>query len=780
MKLPKNIILISVFLLVFSLKIFAQKHISGRVRDAYSGEVLIGANVIDPKTGRGTATDNNGYFATVLAPGSDSLLCSFVGYSTTWIIRLSGSGDTLLNIAMEPGTDLEEVSITEHRRLEFNRSTLSNKELLYIPAIGAEPDVLKSLQLLPGIQAPHEGSSNLLIRGGGPGENLFLIDNVPLYYVNHLGGFVSVFNPDALNDVRVIKGGFPAKYGGKLSSVVDITMREGNKTESKGTAGIGVMGADLSLEGPLSEKCSYLFTARKTFTELLLGTVSFLSPDQDNVVAYGFYDLNGKLTWNPDQKNSYQIGLYIGDDYWVTRFWDNGESMKMKNTWGNVLASLGWKKTLSPRIQVNNTLSFTRYRVKDIRVYNYESLIESKTQFESKYRSQVHDLALKMDWRYRLFGAWSTDFGLQASYQFFVPAEYHDNLGINQLPRQEIRALENALYMENHINIGRLLFLNAGIRGVFYATTAYHNYSLEPRFDIQIRITPTQAINATYMKSSQYAQMVFSAGEFLNNEVWVPTVEGFCPAGMMQYSLGWKGSFRQGMFSAELDVYYKDLEDLVAFKEGYSNLHGDALWATKLEHGGRGNSRGIELFIRKNHGLWTGFLGYAFSHTTRQFDKINDGIEYPWEYDRPHALSIDIHRTLSEKWIFNALWVFQTGLPYTPAIGRTLIPYTGNSEPDYGYEALIYGERNSVRQRNYHRLDLGFYYNTKSRKGRDVTWSFSIYNFYNRRNPFFYYYNTEPSLNFGVYGSERRNGDLNLYQYSFFPIIPSVSYKIKF
>lgn len=779
MKSIKNTIFIIALLLVIIVDSTAQRHVSGRVRDASTGEVLIGANVIDLFAKKGTATDNNGYFSMVLGPGSDSLLCSYVGY-TSRLIRFSEGRDTLVQIALESGTNLEEVSISAHRQVTFNQVKLSNKELRHIPAIGAEPDVLKSLQLLPGIQAPYEGSSNLLVRGGGPGQNLFLIDNVPLYYVNHLGGFVSVFNPDALNDVRIIKGGFPAKYGGKLSSVVDITMREGNNSESKGSFGIGVMGANLSLEGPLSDKLTYLFTARKTFTELLLGTVSLLSPEQDNMVAYGFYDLNGKLSWQYNDRNSFQAGIYIGDDYWLTRFFNKNETMKMKNSWGNVLTSLAWKSLLSPRLQVNNTLSFTRYRVKDIRQYEYDGLNEIETVFESKYRSLVRDLALKSDFRYRPFGAWSLDFGIQTSYQFFVPSEYEDNLGMNQLPREEIRALESALYLENHLNLGRHIFLNAGLRGVYYQTTDYGDYSLEPRLDLQLRVSPTQTFNATFMQGVQYAQMVFSSGEFLNNEVWVPTVEGMNPASALQYSMGWKGNFYKGMFSVELDVYHKEMKDLVTFKEGYANLHGDALWASKLEHGGVGLSQGVELYARKELGKWTGFMSYTFSHTTRQFENINDGQEYVYEYDRPHSFAIDIHRKLNEKWEINALWVFQSGLPYTPAIGRTYIPYTGDQEVDYNYEAMLYGERNSVRQRNYHRLDVGLHYKTKSRKGRDATWTFSVYNLYNRRNPYFYYYNTEPTLNFGFYGSDARNGDLKLYQWSFFPIIPSVSYKVSF
>jgi CarboxypepD_reg-like domain/TonB-dependent Receptor Plug Domain len=774
----RNIVLILFPGIVLTMGLSAQIHVSGIVRDSMSGELLIGANVFDPAQMTGTSTDNNGYFNVVLNPESDSLLITYVGYASIGI-PIVQTGDTILNVKLIPGSDIEEVQVRGYRKVQFNQSRLSNKELMYIPAIGAEPDVLKTLQLLPGIQSQNEGSSNLLIRGGGPGQNLFLIDNVPLYYVNHLGGFISVFNPEVLNDVRVIKGGFPAKYGGKLSSVIDITMREGDKSGFRGSAGIGLIGANLTLEGPLSEKASYLISARKTFTELLLGTASLLT-DDDYIVTYGFYDLNGKITWHPDYRNSVQASIYIGDDQFIFRVYDGDEQMRMKNKWGNVLCSVAWKRILSPKSQFNNTLSFTRYRLKDLRHYKYSYTDGSSDNFHSNYLSSVQDITLKSDWRYRIIHGWSLDLGLQSSYLFFVPNQYWDNQGDPESDPEKISALESAIYGENHFSIARVIDLNLGIRGTHYMTSDYTDYCLEPRFDFSLNLSESHTLNATYMRGSQYSHMVFSSGHFFNNEVWVPTREGMRPARVDQYSLGWRGSFMKGMFVAEVDVYRKKMSELLAFKEGYANLKGDALWESKLEKGGKGESGGIELFLRKQRGLWTGFLSYAYSRTTRQFDQINQGIEYVFEYDRPHCLSFDLHRTIGERWEFNALWVYQSGLPYTPSIARSYIPYTGDPEVVYDYEALIYGERNSERMRAYHRLDVALHYKTKTEKGRNATWTFSIYNLYCRQNPYFYYYNTEARLDFGNYGSEARNGFLNLYQFSYFPIIPSVSYKVDF
>ncbi len=771
----RNMVLFVILGMILPLNLLAQSHVSGIVRDQSSGELLIGANVFDPAKMTGTSTDNNGYFSLVLSPESDTLVFTYVGYSSR-TIAMPHVRDTILNITLLSGSDIEEVQVRGYRKVQFNQSSLSTKELMYIPAIGAEPDVLKTLQVLPGIQSQNEGSSNLLIRGGGPGQNLFLIDNVPLYYVNHLGGF---FNPEVLNDVRVIKGGFPAKYGGKLSSVVDITMREGDQSGFKGSAGIGIVGANLTLEGPISDKATYLFSARKTFTELLFGAASALT-DGDYILTYGFYDLNGKVTWRPDFRNSVQASIYVGDDQFITRVYDGDDQMRMKNKWGNILGSVAWKRVLSPRMRFNNTLSFTRYRLKDQRHYEFSSTSGNPEIFRSNYLSSVQDITLKSDWRYRIINGWSLDFGIQSSYLFFVPNQYSDSQGGPNSDPEKISALESALYAENHISLGKVLDLNLGVRGVQYVTMDYTDYCLEPRVDLSVSISKSHTLNATYMRGSQYSHMVFSSGHFFNNEVWVPTQEGMRPARVEQYSLGWKGRFMKDMFSAEVDFYRKEMSELLAFKEGYANLKGDALWESKLEKGGRGTSRGVEFFMRKERGLWTGFLSYAYSHTTRQFDNINEGVEYVFEYDRPHCISFDLHRTINENWEFNALWVYQTGLPYTPAVARTYIPYTGDQEPYYDYEALIYGERNSKRMRPYHRLDVALHYKTKTQKGRNATWSFSVYNLYCRQNSYFYYYNTEPRLDFGYYGSEARNGFLNLYQFSYFPIIPTLSYKVDF
>ena len=755
---------------------FSQARLNGLVRSESTGEVLIGASVFDPVSGTGTATDNNGYFNFTVPPDCDSLLVTYVGY-TPHVIYTPHLTDTVLDIRMVPGSSIDEVLVRAFRKRTFNRSELSNEQLRYIPSIGAQPDVLKTLQLLPGIQSQNEGSSNLLIRGGGPGQNLFLIDNVPLLYVNHVGGFLSVFNPEVINDVTVLKGGFPARYGGRLSSVVDITLREGSKTGFKGSGGIGLLGADLTLEGPLSKNISYLVSARKTFTELLFGGITFLQND-DYIMTYGFYDVNGKLTWRPDYRNSVQLNLFAGDDQWNIFLLDQEDKMKFKNRWGNVLSSVQWKTIPNARSNINTTLSYTRYRVQDLREYQVRMSEDSLFVYQSNYRSSVRDFSLNTAFHYRIFPSWSVKAGLKSSLLSFVPNDFWESSSASGTRSHEtITGLESALYMENHISPVSWLDLNVGLRMVHYLAQDFRDLSWEPRVEATFHPGEGHTLNASWMKGSQYTHLITSAGDFLNNEVWIPTLPGMAPSRVQQYTLGWKGTFAGEMFTAEADLYSKKMDDLTAFMEGYSNLRGDANWQSKIIAGGEGRSAGAEIFISKDKGTYTGFISYAYARTTRQFDRINNGEEYLYAYDRPHTFSVDVHRNITEKFILNALWVFQSGLPYTPAEGRQLLPGTEGMETEYGEEVLIYGDRNSARMRPYHRLDLSLSFDTKTLKGRKETWTFSIYNLYNRRNPYLYYYNTRPELYF--YRPERF-GFLKLYQFSFLPLVPSVSYKVWF
>jgi hypothetical protein len=765
--------------LLLANSVIAQYHISGFITEKQTGEILVGANIIETGTTNGTSADNNGYFSLITKGGG--IQVSFIGYKPTALFFKS---DTLVHVSLKGGELLDEVTIKGEQTKRFNISTLSHQEMLNIPSLGGKPDVLKALQLMPGIKSQQEGSSLLNVRGGNPGENLYLIDNIPLIYVNHLGGFMSVFNPDMINNIEVYKGGFPAKYGGKLSSVIAITEREGDKSKLKGSLGIGVTDASFSIEGPLlKNKASFIVTGRKTLIDLFMLAASGLIDGNSVFVMYGFHDINGKFSWHPDEKNSFYVNVYQGDDY--LKFWNkdrnkSNEKFSLGNSWGNWLAALRWNRVISPRLFVDNTFSYTHYRLNVLNSY-YSTTKTDTVDYSNEYYSSVRDLSLRSDWQYKILKDWSLEFGAKVTLNTHIPNKITLSESSPNTPFETINTSDVSVYFNNRFTLFNLIDADAGARLVNYLSGSYNHLSVEPRLIVNARISPSQTLNFTYQKVSQFAHLVFTSGSIMNNEIWIPADKKITPSNSTQFSLGWKGQFLNDAFESEVSLYYKELNQLVTYREGYSNLMGDGGWRSKIETGGTGKAKGVEVLVRKVNGKWTGLLGYTYSNATRMFPGINKGKEYLFDYDRPHSVSININRKLNEKWTFNASWVYQTGLPYTPVVGRQLTPVTDNGENgevEYS-EAFIYGERNSARMKDYHRLDIGATLTTKTKHGRKAQWNFSVYNAYNRHNPASYYYGTSKQ------GGINENyldiyKPLSLYQVSYFPIIPSVSYKVFF
>jgi len=772
------------FFMLFSIQTQSQTRISGFVRDKNSGELLIGATIINLDKHQGTVTDNNGFFTIVVSPPC-SLEISFVGYSDV-ILKIMSVHDDLMGIVMEPSTKIDEVVVRARRPIKPNIASLNNIELRQIPSLGGKPDVLKSLQLLPGIQSQNEGTSRLIVRGGDPGQNLYLFDGVPVIYVNHLGGFMSVFNPDIINTIDLYKGGFPARFGGRLSSVVDIAQREGDQSSLKGSYSIGITDASFTVEGPLSMKnTNFIVTARKTMIDALMASFSRISEGNDFVVAYGFHDLNGKFTWKPDARNSLHLNLYQGDDY--LNFWSNKkngderEKSHLKNVWGNWLASARWNRVISSKVLMTNSLSYSRYRLKNNLSFSVTDATES-SEFQRKYLSSVEDLSWRSNFKFQLLNNWKAEAGIQTSFFTHNPnSTYQSNFTVQPFT-EKLRTLESVLFLDNKIDLFNCIEANLGLRGVSYTTKGFQHFSLEPRLNLNFRITKTHHLNLSYMKVTQNAQLLVTTGDIMSNEVWVPADSRIAPAQSEQLSISWNGSWYHNMFESEVSAYHKTLDNLATYKEGFTSLMGDADWQSKIIAGGQGKSTGIEVLVRKTFGDWTGFASYAWSHTTRLYPELNRGQEYLYEFNRPHTASLNINHRFNDKWSLNMTWVYQTGLPYTPVIGRQ---YTLGTDPDGNgnlsqYETLLYGERNSVSMRNYHRLDVGLSYNKLTRNNRKATWTFSIYNLYNRHNPLYYFYdpNAEGGYEYPQHWSQFK--PTNLYQMSFFPILPTVSYKVFF
>jgi len=774
------------FLMLTSPLIAQQKvRISGFVKDKVSGESLIGANIVEQGTGNGTMADYNGYFSIVIKPPS-SLQISFLGYKSN-LIKFEIKNDTLFTVFLIPGEEqLSEVIVSAQRKTNFNVATINNKQMTQIPSLGGKPDVIKSLQLMPGISSQNEGSSLMLVRGGDPGQNLYLFDNVPIIYVNHLGGFMSVFNPDIINNIDVYKGGFPSRYGGKLSSVVDITQREGDNSGLKGSLGIGITDASFTVEGPLKIKnTSFIITGRKTLIDPLMAFVSSLSDGSNYIISYGFHDINGKVTWKPNEKKSISLNIYHGDDYlnyWSTGVKNTSEKYRLGNVWGNWLVSVRLNSLISSKLSTSNSISFTRYRLKEFMKYSLTGSADT-VKFNSRYRSVVQDISYRSGLKYNASENWLIDFGLQTSFLRLIPNDtYMSNIDVQQSVIIN-NSLETALYADNKITFLNNSSVIPGIRIVNHTAKDYTDFSFEPRMNLNIAVTKNNTLNASYMRVAQYSHLVFTTGSIMNNEVWIPAGKKIPAAKSDQYTLGWNTGIKENSYTVEMNMYYKKMYNLSTFREGYTSLIGDENWVSKVETRGKGESAGIEFQIRKNSGKWTGFAGYVHSKTTRQFPGINNGEKYIFDYNRPHSLSVNISHKLNEKISFNLVWIYQTGLPYTAAIGRQYLPslekdYNGDS---YYYEALIYGERNGSRLKDYHRLDLGLNYTTLTKRGQNkAIWNFSVYNVYNRHNPVYYYYNTDKTgeIYRPEWGAEFK--PISLYQLSLFPIIPTLSYKVFF
>lgn len=771
----KRIIFLNIFLFL-NFGLFAQKNItvSGFVRDSLSREVLIGATVVVQDQNRGVLTDNLGFYSLQLQTPA-TIRVSYVGYSPQ-VINLHS--DTLLTVYLTSANQLEDVVVVASRPAITNGIRLSSKELLKIPTIGARPDLSHILQVMPGIAAQNEGMAALLVRGGDPGQNLYLFDNVPVIYVNHIGGFMSVFNPDIINNIDVYKGGFPARLGGRLSSVVDIAQREGDMSQLRGSLSIGLTDVAATIEGPTKIKnSSFIITGRKTLIEALQYILSLSAdPVNSSYSLFGFHDINGKFTWKPNQRNTLSFNVYHGDDYLgefpLKQAKDASKQVsdiKNNNIWGNWLASASWRHLLGDKLIGFHSLSYTRYRLKQKFTFT-EKLDNQSLRHRDEYLSSVQDVSLRSTLKYSPFNFWNMEFGLQGSLLFYLP--FYANLtGVASVPKTFTPTSEDAIFWENRFTFFRNSSITLGVRGVGYFNGDFSDYNLEPRARLSIGVAQGQFINASYMRVKQYSHLIFSNRiDLIRNEVWVPAGDGLPPALSEQFSLGWQGDFAQGTYSSEVALYYKTLSQLAMFREGYNNFDGNVQWVNMLATGGNGKVQGLELMFKKNRGDFTGFVAYTLSHATRQYDEINRGNEFDFEYDRRHDLSISLSYKITPKLDINMLWVYQTGLPYTPALGSVLA-FDGDGNLR---NSLVYGERNSDHMRDYHRLDLSLNYHKVGRRGRRVEWCLAVYNLYNRQNPYRYYYNTSDTEDF------YREGDLKLYQSSFFPIIPTISYKIYF
>lgn len=763
----------------------AQHLISGYVKEEATGEPLIGANVFISGTTIGTSTNASGFFV-VKAPGADTLtlMITYIGYQPL-TGKLYAPAAKQTDFFLKKGLELKEVRVkaplVAENRYGANVMEIPASELKALPSLGGQTDLIRSCQLLPGVLGGTEGKAGMYVRGGSDDQNLVLLDGFPLYYVNHLGGFTSLFDPEAVKNFRLYKGGFPARYGNRLSSVLDVSLKEGDKFKRRHTLNIGLISGSLGSQGPAFRgKGSYFVSLRRMWFDLLTRPASYFMFSGYSL-GYNFYDFNTKITYQPDSVNSFFFSLFSGDDnlildYRKSLFNPSVRSFQ-RNRWGNFLTATRWEHVFSPQVRLNTRFSFTQYRFLDKDEYRNRP---AKTGYENFFRSRIRDLGINSDLDVFVTNHWQVKAGAGLVLHHFEPGnskmnnysegEVYSNTGFTN----PSRVWENSLYLENPVSFNRLNF-NAGIRLAGFFTKEKTYFYPEPRFSVSLEILENLRLKGSYAEMHQLVHMFENQVAGFGTEFFFPSTGKIPPSASRIFTLGLEKENEH--FQAGIDFYLKKMANLVSMKEGES-FQGNAIdWQGRVEPG-TGRAKGMEIFLRKKSGNLTGWISYTLAKSDRQFAGINEGRTFPYQFDRRHNLNLVVSYKLSDKWNFAADWVYGSGYPITLALGKQTI--TGprgypDENSDFYYPTTFYGEyygsRNGFRMKDYHRLDIGFT-RTKVKNGKERIWNFSVYNVYNRQNPYYYFYKERLPW----------KGDHTtvLNEASFLPILPAFSYTQKF
>ncbi|GAB3635162.1 TonB-dependent receptor [Hymenobacter arcticus] len=777
----------------------ARVTISGYVRDQATGENLIGVAVVQAGTGQGTATNTYGFYSLTLpTAGLDSvrLVANYVGYERQrWAVPATGSArhDFRLPAATNELAGVEVVgdrqaAADDHgpRSTRMGTINVPIAQIKSLPKFMGETDVLKVLQLLPGVQSGGEGTSGLYVRGGSPDQNLILLDGTPVYNAAHLFGFFSVFNADALNNVELIKGGFPARYGGRLSSVLDISMKEGNAQQLHGEGAISLVASRLTLEGPIKKDvASFIISARRTYIDVVARPfiqAQLKREQQAGSVGYYFYDLNAKLNWKVSPHDRLYLSAYRGYDNFYANLHDADEaSTDFRRSdsqlgWGNLTSALRWNHVVNDRLFANTHLTYSQYQF-DIGEGNerrYLSQGQPTTSTSAlSYLSSIKDFTFKTDFDYLPSPDHYLRFGGQLIRHAFRPGAVvqhgnTDNLASASASGSRTAGTESAVYVEDDYRLSARLKVNAGLRlSSFYVENKLYP-SLEPRLAARYMLTDEWALKGSYARTTQYVHLLTNSGIGLPTDLWVPATAAVRPQVAHQFSLGAARTLRHGgeEFEFSFETYYKPMQNLVEYREGASFLNTtDGDWQSKITSG-RGWAYGGELFLQKKTGRTTGWLGYTLAWSNRQFSELNQGRVFPYKYDRRHDISLVVIHHFSPSVTLSGTWVYGTGNATTLASGRYQLG-TGQIFDDYG-------DRNSFRMAAYHRFDLDLS-KTKKKRWGEVVNSLSIYNVYSRQNPYYLYFDAAYVDSQGVVQKPA-----TYRQVSLFPIIPSVSKAFKF
>lgn len=753
--------------------------ISGTLKDQSNGETLIGASVFREGTTDGTLTNEYGFYSLSLPQDTVVVVFSYVGMNTQ-VRKFYLYKDTTINMEMSEGIDLQEVSVTANSNREQVNSTqmgvaeISIKEAKELPAIFGEVDVIKVLQLKPGVQSGGEGTSGIFVRGGGSDQNLFVLDEAPVYNPNHLFGFFSTFNSDAVKGVKLYKAGFPAEYGGKLSSVIDVMMKEGNRKKFSGAGGIGVIASRLTFEGPIvKDKGSFIISGRRTYADLITNALNKANEKNEKWVIipnYSFYDINAKLNYDLGAKDRLLVSGYFGRDVFLYR----DDNIKFNFNWGNAVATARWNHIINPKLFVNTVFTFSDY------IYKIKNTFD---EFEVELGSGIRDMNLKADFSWFPTKAHTIKFGANGIYHHFLVNRFNADSESGDVDFEigsTYDAMEVAAYISDDWEISKRLTLNFGGRfsgfynqGKFYAGG-------EPRFALKYTVLDNEkqslSLKANYSRMYQYIHLVATSGALLPTDVWYPSNPRVKPESSDMVSLGLAWAIGKDFFIST-EGYYKWLYNQIDFRDGAQLFVNDDLDGEFVF--GKGNSYGVEFYVEKKAGDWRGWVGYTLSWSWRKFADIMDGQPFHPSYDRRHdvvfVISYDIPKT---PLTISATWVFGTGKAVSLPVSRFFTSdITGQNPIQFN---PIFTERNGFRMPPYHRADLGIVCRLFPKKPKfksDIT--LSVYNLYNRRNAFFMYIApeyAEDAPDDGTAIPERFQAKV----VSLFPILPSLTWNFSF
>ncbi|MBS4066287.1 MAG: TonB-dependent receptor [Chitinophagaceae bacterium] len=753
--------------------------ISGYIKDSTSNETVIGATISIKGKIKGISSNQYGFYSITLEAGRYTMNVSHVGYQSKEI-EFELTENKQFNVDLAPRIAISQEVIVYSKKRDLNvkaaqmgKFELSMNQIRSVPAFAGEVDPMKVLQLLPGVRNAGEGNSGLYVRGGGPDQNLILLDDAVVYNPGHLFGFFSVFNSDALKNVSLIKGGMPANYGGRISSVVDIAMKEGNNKKYQVEGGIGTISSRVSIQGPIvKEKSSFIISARRTYIDVL--AKPFIKKESNFYGSgYFFYDLNAKFNYKFSEKDRLYASGYFGRD--VFTFKNAERSFSAKIPWGNSTGTIRWNHVFNSKLFANTSLVWNDYQ------FAFEG---AQSNFEVNFNSAVRDVTAKIDFDYYPFTGHQLKYGITYTYHKFNPQTTSGRSGDQVFNPQSVNnkfAHEAGIYLLDDWEVNSKLKINYGLRYTFFQqigpytringdTTVYAKGDavkayggLEPRVTMRYSIDEATSIKAAITRNLQFIHLVSNAGTTLPTDIWVPSTYKVKPQIGWQYAAGVFKNFNDNLWETSVELYYKTMANQIEYAEGFTPGIGDPEQSFVF---GKGWSYGAEFYVNKARGNFTGWIGYTLSWTWRKFPQLNEGEKYPGRFDRRHDLSVVANYQKRKNWKFSAVFVYGTGNAFTLPERFFLVN---------GVLTQQFSRINQYRLDPYHRLDFAAIHTPKPNKERKFKkeWVFSVYNVYSRQNPYFIYYDQSGNPLQGTLEVEAR-------QVSLFPIIPSVTLNFKF